>query len=425
MAETEPTSPNRTSISLPKETLTLSLFHSSLDKIKNWIDNTNPDSVRRAGDYYLAAQALLENAARELKNKAVDLAGHYRGPASAETQKQLQFLHATIRDLAAEMGKMGPPLHRYADTLAWAMQNIVVKRGEDSRSDHDTDWADMVPFYGAYRVEDRARDKFYEVNERIAEHYALLPSSVQLGFPTPTPLEIPDFKPGGFSPGGFPGGATGSVSPYGSGGTGDPYGSGGMDDLPGSGQAGLGPYDLVSSALDTNGAGGPGGEGADLFGPGPDAGTPGLIQPSGPSGLDGNGSDPSVEFPGGTGTSGQDLSVPDGETRLSGLNDTGLTGPANPVTTGLSANGVSGIGTSGGAGTGGSGVSGAGLWGAGGAGALSGTRGGASGMPMMPYGGAGHGQGGEKGQEHENSTELLEDDEVWGSGGSTTPPLLA
>ncbi|MFI6450095.1 hypothetical protein ACIBF6_00930 [Streptosporangium amethystogenes] len=405
-----------------KETLSVELFDSVMEKIKKWIDNTDPDSVRRAGDYYLAAQTLLEKAARELKDRAVDLADHYGGPASVTTQKQLQFLHATIRELADEMGRMGPPLHQYADTLVWARENLVVKRGEDSRSDHDTDWADMVPFYGAYRVEDRARDHFYKVNERIAEHYALLPGVGDLNFLPPTPLEIPDFKPGGFSPGGLPGGTTGSGSPYGSSGPGE---------LSGSGPAGAGPYDLVSSALDTNGAGGPGGEGTDLFGPDPDAGSPGLVQPSGP---DGNGSDLSTEFPGGVGASGRDLSVPDGGTRLAGLNETALSGPSNALTTGLSANGAPGIGTLGGAGTGGAGAGGAGagsagaggagIWGAGGAGARSGARGGMNGMPMMPYGAAGHGQGGEKGQEHENTTELLEDDDVWGSGGSTTPPRL-
>ncbi|MEV4381453.1 hypothetical protein [Streptosporangium sp. NPDC049644] len=402
-----------------KETLSVELFDSLLEKIKKWIDNTDPDSVRRAGDYYLAAQTLLEKAARELKDKAVDLAAHYGGPASVATQKQLQYLHATIRELANEMGGMGPPLHRYADTLVWARQNLVVKRGEDSRSDHDTDWADMIPFYGAYRVEDRARDHFYKVNERIAEHYALLPDLGKLNFLPPTPLEIPDFKPGGFSPEGFPRGGTGSGSPYGSGGPGA---------LPGSGPAGTGPYDLVSPALDMNGAGGPGGEGTDLFGPDPDVGSPGLVQPSGPAG---NGSDLSTEFPGGVGVgaSGRDLSVPDGGTRLAGLNETALSGPSNALTTGLSTNGVPGIGMQGGAGaggtgTGGGGTGGGGIWGAGGAGALSGARGGMSGVPMMPYGAAGHGRGGEKGQEHENTTELLEDDDVWGSGGSTTPPLL-
>ncbi|MGW0589353.1 hypothetical protein [Streptosporangium sp. NPDC002607] len=423
MAETGSTSPNQTVINIPKETLSITLFESTLEKIKGWIDSTNPDSVRRAGDYYLAAQTLLENAARELKSKAVELADHYRGPASVETQKQLQSLHGTIRELADKMGMMGPPLHQYADTLVWAQQNLVVKRGQDSRSDHDTDWADHIPFYGMYRVEDRARDHFYEVNQRIAEHYSLLPSQVQEALPTPTPLDIPDFKDGGFTPGPPPG-----LPPGGPAGQDSPYGPGGTDRPFDPGQAEGGPYDLISSGVDTNGTGA-GGPGTDRFGPDQGAWGPGQVQPSGPSGSNGqsvpgwNGSDPSPQSLDGAEAPRQDLSVPDDGTRLTGLNDTALTGPANALTNGPSSNGGPGIGTPGGAGTGG-----AGIWGTGGAGALSGVpsgaRGGMNGMPILPLGAPLHGQGGESGQEYENTTDLLEDDEVWGSGGPTIPPLL-
>lgn len=69
MAETGSAEPRRTVVTMPKEPLQITPFDSVLEKIKQWVDNTEPDSVRRSGDYYLAARDLLEEAARELAER--------------------------------------------------------------------------------------------------------------------------------------------------------------------------------------------------------------------------------------------------------------------------------------------------------------------------------------------------------------------
>ncbi|WP_329085316.1 MULTISPECIES: hypothetical protein [unclassified Streptosporangium] len=425
MAETGSAEPRRTVVTMPKEPLQITPFDSVLEKIKQWVDNTEPDSVRRSGDYYLAARDLLEEAARELKRKATDLADHYGGAEGAQTQKQLQFLHATIRELAAKMGMMGPPLREYADTLVWARQNLVVKRGEDSRSDHDTDWADHVPFYGMYRVEDRARDHFSRVNERITEHYTLLPDDVQSALPTPTPVDLPTFRQTGLPPGAL-------EAPPGTGGFGALDASDGAGDLPGQPRFPGGPGQEGAYGLDPSAPGviGPD-EGAGSSVPGSGDGRPGVVQPSWPGGPDGR--NPDLPSPDGVGDiagagQGDGSHPPDAdESRLAGLNDTAQARAAN-----ASANGPFGAGTSGGTGAGGTGAGGAGtgaaaygIAGGGGDGSRTAARaatGGMSGVPL--YGAAGQGRAGEKDPTSESTTRVLEDDDVWGGGGPTTPSLL-
>ncbi|MEV7009925.1 hypothetical protein [Streptosporangium sp. NPDC051022] len=429
MADTGST-PLKYSGSSPQETpLPITAFDSVMDKVRNWVDNTEPDTVKRAAAYYVAAHDLLQDAAVTLKQKAVELAGTYNGPESVAAQKELQRLHASIRELAGKMREVGVPLRKYGETLTWAQQNIVTKRGQDSRSDHDTDWADNIPFYGMYRVERRARDRFNEINDRIVQHYQELPAEVQHSLPTPVQLPLPDYQnvdlpsgPGGLTTGG------------GDGGFGDPAG--------GLAVKGPGVNDPRLSAIDPNGLD-PNGldpNGLNPGGTGPGAVDGSLPDPNG-TGQNGgvNGLGPGSPGYDGTGGSrpGLDATALSGvgqdRTVLAGLNDQGTIGLPNgrgpgPVfgdSLNPSLHGPYGVvgpnGTGTGPGTGGFGAVGGGAFGAGG---QTGGLNRAGGSPMMPLVPPGGGAGAEEKQDRENSTWLMEDDEVWGSGGDTIPPVI-
>ncbi|MFD0889020.1 hypothetical protein ACFQ08_31185, partial [Streptosporangium algeriense] len=180
-------------IELPETQLPITLFNDVMEQVRKWVDDTHPPTVKLAGDYYVAAHDLLQEAAVTLKQQATELAVKYRGTESVEAQKELQRLHGSIRELAVQMRQVGTTLRGYAETLTWAQRNIVTKRGQDSRTDHDTDWADNIPFYGMYRAADRARDRFNEINQRIIQHYRELPEKVQYSLPTPVELPMPKY----------------------------------------------------------------------------------------------------------------------------------------------------------------------------------------------------------------------------------------
>ncbi|WP_433420226.1 hypothetical protein ACQP1V_07565 [Microtetraspora malaysiensis] len=399
------------------------LFHSNIDTIKDWVDNSDPNSVRRAGQYYSAAQGLLDSFATDVKSAATKLAEHYKGPEAVEMQKQLRSLHASARELAAKLGKTGRSLQDYADTLVYAQQNVVEKVGEDSRSDHDIDWADV--WWGRSRTEKRAADHLKRVNERIVENYATLPSEVQQALPNPNDIELPDLTQVQYDPEKvnlkLPSGMGGPLPGF----DGAPNVSGSVPDVNGS-------------VPDVDGLGGPGSIPGDLGlgGPGADGVTPPVLGPSTgglgggdgtgvtPGGLSGGGTGPGSSTGSGSGTadlagySGPGTLTPPATT-LSGPSSVGFPGSGGSSGSGAFGGGSAGIvpglgGVAGGSSGGGAASRGTGLRGAGAAGANG----------MMGAGAHGGGQGREGQADRENSTWLMEDDEVWGEGGSSIPPVL-
>ncbi|MFG1703425.1 hypothetical protein ACFLIM_09535 [Nonomuraea sp. M3C6] len=379
--------------STPDPSFLESMITSTLDQVKEWIDATNPGSVRLAGMYYTAAESLLNGFAGDLKAKSTELADHYKGPVAVETQKQLRSLHASARELAQKLGAVGRVLTDYAETLTWAQANVVESPGRDSRSDNDIDWAGQIPFYRLHRGDQRAVDHLKEVNERIVGHYQQLPTEVQQALPDPNVIPIPNFDDGGGriptmpNVGGNPG-----LGGY-QGASFDP-GSipGGLPDTPGAGDGsypsgqyptGSGPGGPNAGGLDGSNpyaAGDPSGLTDTTLGatPGPSAGTPGNYGTTNLAGYD-----PSLGAPNG------------GNTTTTG-------GPGM------------GPGTS--AGSGG---------GAGAGAAVAAGRAGANGMgfPIVPAAGGTRGGGEETGRE--STTWLAEDDDVWGGPEGTTPSTLA
>ncbi|MER5419539.1 hypothetical protein [Streptosporangium roseum] len=427
------------------------MLHSDLDQIKKWIDNTNPDSVRRAGQYYVAGKGVLDEAARQLKEKATELAELMKGPAAVETQKGLQGLHASMRELGAKLGEMGVPLTEYADTLNWAQRNLVDSRYRHSRSDQGFEGSDFVPILGITWSEDRARDHLEAVNKKIIEHYQKLPVEVDTALPSVTPVNMPDFRPGGITDytGGLPsnygspygpnGAYPNGVNPNGAYPNGvDPNGAypngvnpngtypNGVDpnDV---GPNDLDPNDLDPNDVDPNGAypNGVNPNGAYPNGVDPNGAYPNGVNPNGayPNGVDPNGLDPSK-----TG-----LSLPDpNNTQLAGLNDQATSRLSNPDlspstwpnSTGYqgAGNNTSGHGTSGTIGGYSAGSGGAVNADTFGAGSRTAGNSGMSGM-VPPMGGGG--PGGQEEDTHESAYWLPEPDEYWtGPDKNVTSPNI-
>ncbi|MFI7638557.1 hypothetical protein [Nonomuraea sp. NPDC049400] len=147
------------------------------NKIKEWFESTDPVAVQRAGSYYLAAEGLLNRFAHDFKEKAIELAQHYKGPTAKATQEQLQYFHASVRELADKFGEVGRPLQDYAQTLARAQQDI--------KTSDDLGFFEGVPFKRMHDLENKAKDLLKKVNEEIVQHYDRLPRSIQQAMPDP------------------------------------------------------------------------------------------------------------------------------------------------------------------------------------------------------------------------------------------------
>ncbi|SFL16142.1 hypothetical protein SAMN05216275_1628 [Streptosporangium canum] len=433
------------------------MFHSDLDQIKKWIDNTNPDTVRRAGQYYVAGKGVLDEAARQLKEKATELAELMKGPAAVETQKGLQSLHASMRELGAKLGEMGVPLTEYADTLNWAQRNLVDSRYRHSRSDQGFEVSDFTPFLGISWSEDRARDHLEAVNKKIVEHYQKLPVEVQQALPSVTPVNMPDFAPGGitdytgrppsnygspYDPNGvYPNGVNpNDLDPNGV----DPNGAYPNGVNPnGAYPNGVDPNDLDPNDLDPNGVdpndldpNGVNPNDLDPNGVDPNGAYPNGLNPDGtyPNGVNPNGAYPNGINPNGLDPSKTNLSLPDpNNTRLAGLDDQAMSRLSNPdlsTSTWPNSTGYQGAGNN----TSGHGASGPiGGYGTGSGGAVSADTFGAgsrtagnSGMSGMvpPLGGASS-----PNQEEDTQPSaywLPEPDEYWtGSAKDVSPTTLA
>ncbi|KAB8197713.1 hypothetical protein FH608_004070 [Nonomuraea phyllanthi] len=377
------------------------------DTIKDWFENTNPVAVQRAADYYLAAEELLNGFANDVKAKATELAGHYKGPTAKATQEQLQYFHASVRELAGKLGDVGRPLQAHAQTLARAQRDI--------KTSDDLGFFEGMPFKRMHDLENKAKNLLKDINEEIVHHYDQLPVSIKpRGFDPNLNVDDPFLKNIDMPPYDFDSDLKDTGNPYA-----DPFDQRGLDpdafDTDG----------FDTDRFDTDGIGDDGGldarpirtDGFNTSQTG-SSGSPG-------SGLDGSGLTPRGFDPGGLnqpglgdnsfGTSGLDPNSLD----PNGLNDrTNLAnnGP-NTMMTGpdLSNTPTTGYGT---AGTGGS--SGYGSGGSAGYAASAATRG-AGGMNGAPFFPAGmHPAGAQEENAIDRTSPLYEDDDVYTGGGSDT-----
>jgi uncharacterized protein YukE len=336
-----------------------------------------------------------------LRSQAGALANAWKGKDADEAQKQLQRLHASARDIAQQAKGTGWALTEHGTKLEWYKDHAPKEgfmKGVDFGDVASFAWQGMVgmvakrAFIGS-EEDNAAREHMNRLQGRTVEANGYMPEEISTDLPAPgghkwdrPPGSYPPggHPPGGMPPGGMPGGGGGGggnlpKDPFGHGGGGgggnlphDPFGNGG---------AGGGGSHLPKDPF----GGGGGGGGTNLAG-----------MPHGPGGA------------GGGGLGGD----PFGKGGLGGGAGGGLGGGPGGGPGGLSGGAPGMPGGLGG--------------GAPGAGAGRGVGGrGAGGMGGAPMGGGagGGGKGGE--EEHERSTWLTEDEDVWGGNdGDTAPPVI-
>lgn len=424
MGESKPTSHViRWGASSPKP------FDGGMKEMKAALQHVDHEKVANAGISYTKAAVKLREAAELLHDKQDALRDAWEGDDADAAIKQMKKLQFTAENLYQVAEKVGKALTDAAPKLEAAVNNkpddgflASFKRELSSFTDSEAKYAAGAtiasPGGGLLAVggmnalqalglmdneSDRvARDHMNKLGSELAKADHTIPNSFEtdqiyggnagnVDEPPPPPPPPPGPKGGG--PPGSPGGGL-PGSPEG----GFPGGPGGG--LPNSPGAGDRPNpNLPNGPLGTGPHGGlPTGPGrSDLAGlpTGPGLGGPGGSDPFGKAGLGG--------LPGG-GPGGGGL--PGGGGAAAGL-------PGGPMAGRLGApGGGPGMGAGSGAGVG-TGT---------GRGAGAGVRGGAGAMA----GGAPMGRGGGQGEEeHERSTWLTEDEDVWGGDdGDAAPPVI-
>jgi uncharacterized protein YukE len=374
-------------------------WEGSMKEMERILGGANPPAVDDAGKAYKDAASKFNASVDVLRKQAAALANVWKGKDADEAQKQMQRLHASAREIGYRSGQTGVALTDHAEKLQW-YKDHAPKAGFME----GFDWGDVEAFrfgglagvaakqYFCESKEDKAaQEHMNRLQGRTVEANGYMPEDITTDLPDPgQSIWRPEGRPpGGHPPGGMPGGGMPGGGMPGGGGNlpKDPFGNGG----PGGGG---------NLPKDPFGNGGPGGGGnlpKDPFGNGGGGGGTELAgMPHGPGGAgSGLGGDPFGK--GGLGGGGAGGGLGGGL----GGGPGGLSGGAPGMPGGL---GGGAPGTGAGRGVGGRGA------------------GGMGGAPMGGGAGGG-GKGGE--EEHERSTWLTEDEDVWGGNdGDTAPPVI-
>ncbi|WP_148767467.1 WXG100 family type VII secretion target [Actinomadura decatromicini] len=371
-----------------------------MDAMHQLFEGTNPERVIKAGHVYRNVSNRFGSMAGVLRSQSSALAAVWKGDDAEAAIKQMRKLQQSAENIYQVSGRTAWVLKDHGEKLDWYKRH---QPKEGFFKGLTWDQAGVVtggtllggPVGGLMglskgealglikHTESKAAvEHVQRLSDRAREANAAMPAEIST-----TPPDFGRFKQGPSMPpsGGIPGG--------GPPGGGTPSGGGG---LPGGGGG-------MPGGLDGAGSGG-----ATMPGGGQGGGIPGGgIPGGGPSGSDLAG------LPGGGGGSGVD---PFGKGGLGGGGG-GLPGGGG--------GGIPGGGGVGGAIGGRPGASGMGKGSPGGGKGLGKTtggsgRGGMGGAPMGGRGGGGQGEG-----EHERSTWLTEDEDVWGGNDDdTTPPVI-
>jgi hypothetical protein len=376
-------------------------WEGSMADMDRILSATQPTAVDDAGDAYIEAAKKFAATAEKLRKHAGTLANVWKGKDADAAQKQMQRLHATSREMDYKATQTGTALKGHAEKLEWYKE----KRPQEGFLS-GIDVGDVASFafggltgLGAKRLfvgseeDNAAREHMNRLQQRTVEANNYMPNDLTTDLPDPGGSRF-ERPPGENNPPGgggrYPGGGGGPNLPK------DPFGSG--DRLP---------QDPFGSGDGTNPP-------RDPFGPGGGPDVP--SDPFGPGGSgSGSGTDLAGFNPGGGGGGGGLGGDPFGRGGLGGGAGGGLPAGGGPSAGGMG--GLSGgpLGAGGGMGAGGAAGAGAGR------GAAAG-RGMGMGMGGAPMGGGG-GKGG--GEDHERSTWLTEDEDVWGGDdGDTAPPVI-
>ncbi|TDD32528.1 WXG100 family type VII secretion target [Actinomadura sp. KC06] len=380
-----------------------------IDEMNQILNATDPQKVMDAGTHYTAAAQKFQNAAGILRREKAALAGVWKGEDADATTEQMERLHQSATGMQEVAQTTGKALSDHGTKLDWYKRHQPGKGfiGNISYDDAGVVAAGtmvagpaggMIALGGkklgeAFGLIDSAEEKAAQehmkrLGERTVEANRAMPEKISTNMPeTNITSKVPtnDIPGGGgiTNPGG--GGGGGSIPGTGGmpGGGGSIPGGGGSGNIPGGGGSIPGGGGSIPGGGGGGSIPGGGGSGSDLAGL-PPGGGGGAGDPFGRTGLGGGG------MPGGGGGG----SIPGGG--------------------GLGAGGLAG-GMPGGAAGGGAGA------GRGGGRAGSAGRGGMGGMPM----GGGRGGGGNGEDEHERTTWLTEDEDVWGGNDDdTAPPVI-
>ncbi|TDC66582.1 hypothetical protein E1200_16530 [Actinomadura sp. GC306] len=407
-----------------------------IDQMNDILDATNPQRVIDAGGYYASAAQKFQHAVGILRAQKSALAGVWKGEDAEATIKQLGRLETSAEGLRQASDTTGKALTEHGTKLDWYVKNRPGKGfiGNISYDDAGVVAAGTVvagPAGGLIALggkkigealgaidsaeEKAAQEHMKRLGERTVQANGDMPERISTNLPSTD-------RGGGLPPENrFPGG--GSIrNPGGGGGGGSipgageiPGGGGSIPGGPGAGSipGGGGSIPGGGGSIPGGGGGIPGGPGAGSI-PGGGGSIPGGPSesdlaglPGGPPGAGGGGMDPFGR--GGIGGGG------------GGIPGGGAGGGSVP--------GAGGLGAGAGAGGLAGGMPGAGRGTGVGAGTGAGAganKGGAGGRGMMGGGapmGGGRGGGGE--DEHERTTWLMEDEDVWGGNDDeTAPPVI-
>lgn len=384
----------------------LKVWEDHFDQVKQVVDSMQPGQVHTAATAYSKAATRINESVGLLFKQAGRLVESWGGDDAEKAMEQMNKAYRQAKEI-----------HDTAYTTSGALtthgnQQTQWKNAYGSGGPLNS-WVGSVVKWGAAVSPAAAatflagnnfaaEDVMGEINDGTLQSNNNFPRGIQQDMPKADPNVWDKDPPGG------PGNPPGSPKmPGGPGGPGDmPGGPGGPGDM--SGGPG-GPGDLPGGP--GNPPGGPGDLPGGPNGPGnPPGGPGGPDLPGGPGGYGGGG---------GPGTDLASMPPGGGPPGLGGGG--GGLPPGGPP--GL---GGGGLGGGPGAGPGGPGLgAGPGAFGAGpgafGKNAL-GAKGGMGGMGM-PMGAGARGGGGD-GNEHERSTWLTEDEDVWGGDDDTAPPVI-
>ncbi|MBO2454318.1 hypothetical protein J4573_45035 [Actinomadura barringtoniae] len=391
-----------------------------MDAMNGILDACQPGKVKEAANNYTAAGDKFKNAAGVLGAQMTALSGVWKGDDADATIEQMRNLQTSASGLQSTSTQTGKTLDDHATKLQWYKDH---KPGKGMFGGFS--WKDGLvavapaglPMLAGKKIgeafglidseEDKAaKEHMKRLSERTIQANTAMPERLSTNLPSsgvynvPPPNNSPGATTGGVHGGG---GGSGSFKPPNSGGSGQftppgdhggsgqftPPGSHGGQYTPPGSHGGSGTYDPNGGNHGGSGTYDPhGGRKGGLAGLPGGGGGAGGGDPFGKGGLGGGGAGGAGSMPGG---------------------------------------GAGGAGSMPGGGAGGlaGGMPGAGARGAGAGGLGSGK--GAAGRGGMGggMGGAGRGGGGKGEEEQERSTWLSEDEDVWGGNdGDTAPPVI-
>ncbi|TDB83725.1 hypothetical protein E1264_27265 [Actinomadura sp. KC216] len=375
----------------------LAVWKDNFDKVRKIVDSMQPDKMHSGALAYKNMATRMDTSVNLIYKQATRLVEAWGGEDANKAMVQMDKAFQQAKEIYTRADTTSKALTAHGNQQTTWKQQYGSGSATDSWVNNTFNWGmkhiavspvAVSTFIGNNMAADDAMDAIHEGTRQSNQNF---PEGIRQDMPTTNPNVFNEKPPPntGKPPGSpeMPGGGPPPGSPNGDIPKGSPDIPKGSPDLPGGPP---GPGDRP-----------PGGPGDLPGGPG----GPGDL-PGGPGGVPGGGGTDLASLPGGGPGGGP------------GLGGGGMPGGGPGGAPSMGAGGLggapAGLGTGAGGMLGGPGAMGAGRGGMG--------KGGMTGMGMPMGAGAG-GRGGD-GNEHERSTWLTEDEDVWGGDDDTAPPVI-